>query len=265
MAAARRGVLVVDGQRLVTWRWGVGRPVLLMHGWGGRAAQMTGFVEPILAAGLSAVAVDAPAHGLSEGRFSSVPRFAAALAALTRQRPAGLIAHSLGAAAGGLALARGLSPDRVVFVSPSAWPGHYFDGFLGSIGVKGETLARARATVEARLGLPFDEIELPRLPLEKQAPALIIHDSRDREVPFAHGAGIAATWPGADLIATEGLGHRRILGDPDVIARSVRFLAAGAARCEGCGAGVGHTTSGTARCETCLLEMALFAPHSRAA
>lgn len=262
LARARRGQLRVGGNTLPTWRWGEGRPVLLLHGWGGRAAQLAGFVSPLVEAGFSPVAIDAPAHGGSGGRFASIPTFAHALLALadTLDRPAGLIAHSLGAAAGGLALARGLAPDRVVWLAPSAWPGRYFDQFMAAIGLDEARRAFARAEVEARLGVGFDQIELPRLPVERHRPALILHDVADREVPFSHGAAIAAAWPGAELLATQNLGHRRILSDADVIARSVRFLGPAAARCVGCGA-----ASAEPWCETCALESHLRAPHARAA
>ena len=49
------------------WRWGVGPTVLLVHGWEGRGSQLGAFVEPLVAAGLSVVAFDAPAHGDSPG------------------------------------------------------------------------------------------------------------------------------------------------------------------------------------------------------
>jgi len=41
----------------------------------------------------------------------------------------------------------------------------------------------------------------------------VLHDRRDAEVPFAHGAALAAAWPGAALRPSDGLGHRRILRD----------------------------------------------------
>jgi hypothetical protein len=30
-------------------------------------------------------------------------------------------------------------------------------------------------------------------------------------------------WPGSELVATEGLGHRKLLSDPAVVERAVRF------------------------------------------
>jgi hypothetical protein len=37
---------------------------------------------------------------------------------------------------------------------------------------------------------------------------------------------IVHAWRGAALLMTDGLGHRRILRDPDVVAATVAFLAA---------------------------------------
>ena len=58
-----------------------------------------------------------------------------------------------------------------------------------------------------------------------QVPALIVHDRDDREVPFHDAERLTARWPGAHFYPTEGLGHRRILKDDDVIRRAVEFVA----------------------------------------
>src|ERR1043166_8169499 len=57
-----------EHRRLAAWRWGHGPTVLLVHGWEGRGSQLGAFVEPLVAAGLSVVAFDAPGHGDSPGR-----------------------------------------------------------------------------------------------------------------------------------------------------------------------------------------------------
>ncbi len=55
-------------------------------------------------------------------------------------------------------------------------------------------------------------------------PTLVIHDRHDREVRWEDGAAIAGAWPQAQLLTTEGLGHRRILQDASVIARIAGFI-----------------------------------------
>ena len=59
----------------------------------------------------------------------------------------------------------------------------------------------------------------PRLP----GRALVIHDRGDREVPFLSAQALHRAWAGSELLATDGLGHRRLLSDPRVVERAVRF------------------------------------------
>ena len=46
----------------------------------------------------------------------------------------------------------------------------------------------------------------------------------DRDVPYAGGAALARAWPDASLRTTHGLGHRRILRDPEVISWAMDFV-----------------------------------------
>ena len=55
-------------------------------------------------------------------------------------------------------------------------------------------------------------------------PVLVIHDRHDREVPWEEGSLIARIWPGAQLLTTETLGHRRILRNREVVDQAVDFL-----------------------------------------
>ena len=56
---------------------------------------------------------------------------------------------------------------------------------------------------------------------------LVIHDEDDAEVPIACGEKIAHAWPGAELVRTRELGHRRILRDAKALQAVVRFVAQG--------------------------------------
>jgi pimeloyl-ACP methyl ester carboxylesterase len=55
-------------------------------------------------------------------------------------------------------------------------------------------------------------------------PVLIVHDRDDREVPWTQGALIAEAWPGAQWLATRGLGHHRVLRDAATVQAIVDFL-----------------------------------------
>ena len=74
--------------RLIGWRWGRREDpvVVLAHGWGGRAAQLRSYVAPLVARGYSVVGFDAPGHGMTGGRESSVVHMAAALEAVLKEK-----------------------------------------------------------------------------------------------------------------------------------------------------------------------------------
>src|SRR2546428_2032360 len=75
LAGARTTIVRVDGAPVTTWTWGHGPRILLVHGWGGRGAQLAGFVGPLVASGCSVVTFDAPGHGASPERRSSIIPF----------------------------------------------------------------------------------------------------------------------------------------------------------------------------------------------
>ena len=73
--------------------------------------------------------------------------------------------------------------------------------------------------------MDLDEVRTDRAALKQSAPLLVVHDVADEVVPFERGRAMADAWPGARLIRTDGLGHKRILRDAEVIAQVARFVA----------------------------------------
>ncbi len=236
LARGRPERLAVRGASLAAWTWGEGAPVLLVHGWGSRGARLGSFVAPLVAAGHSVVAFDAPGHGDSEGRFSSLPEFIFAIEAAHEARGpfTAIVGHSLGGAAVALAIRRGVPVSRVLLLAPSSDPASYPKRFSEMVGVRDGVRLRMEARVVRRFGMPWSEFDVLAAARRQRAPLLVIHDETDIEVPWREGAAIAAAWPGAELVTTTGLGHRRIVHDPGVVARGVEFLegarAASAAR-----------------------------------
>lgn len=222
LAGARRVRLEVGGSPFPTYVWGDGPAVLLVHGWSSHAAHMTGFVPRLRDAGFGVVALDAPAHGRAPGRRTDIYEFRDALLAVgDRHGPfRGLVAHSLGSLAALVASASGLEAVRTVLLSPGIRLDTLLDTFAGRIGlapaVRSDLGRRVRSFVERE----------PRRVLEDAptVPTLVVHDRDDRDVPWEEGAWLADRLPDARLRSTRGLGHRRLLQDPDVLEAAVRFL-----------------------------------------
>ena len=225
LASGRPFEVTARGHRVAAWSWGDGPAVYLVHGWAGVGGQLGAFGPPLLAAGYRVVAFDAPGHGVSGGRRTSILHFADALRALAgRERPHAVIAHSLGAAAAVRALTEGLAVQRAVFIGPTGGPRDWAERFRRHLGVPPPVMAAMRARSERWLGASWDEFDIPALARDRTGPLLVIHDRGDDEVPWSDGAAIASNWPGARLVTTEGLGHRRILRDARVVDLAVRFV-----------------------------------------
>ena len=227
LSTARPRAIDVGGRRVQTWAWGVGPAVLLMHGWAGRGAQLAAFVEPLLARGCSVVTFDAPAHGDSEGRQATLRDLAATLRAVAAMHGPvhGVIAHSLGAVATARAVHEGLTAHALVFLGAPADLVTPSLVFAEALGLSRRVRELMRQRVEQRVGAPWEAFDVTRLAPGQAGPLLVVHDRDDAEVPWQHGAAIAAAWPNTKLLTTGGLGHRRILRDPTVLATAVAFIA----------------------------------------
>lgn len=223
--------LEAGGQRVVGRAWGEGPTVLLVHGWGGHSGQMTPLVDPTVAAGFRAVALDLPAHGESAGSVSSLVHFASALvrAAALFGPARGLVAHSFGAAASTYAISSGMPVGRAVFFAPPAGFESFWARFQAGTGVSQEIMDRLLQEAEEWLDVRFDGLHPIALAPRLTVPLLVLHDPEDREVPFAEGAELVRRWPGAELRPAKGLGHLRILRDERCVGEAVGFLGGRAA------------------------------------
>ena len=55
-------------------------------------------------------------------------------------------------------------------------------------------------------------------------PVLVIHDHNDPEVPVKAGIHIHKYLKNGELMLTEGLGHRKILGNQAVIEKTIQYI-----------------------------------------
>lgn len=233
LARGERFTLRVDGRRVVGWRWGDPNAptVYLSHGWGSRGARFAAFSDPLLAAGYRVVTYDAPGHGASGWGMSSMPEFARTLAAVVAREsrgraPHAVIAHSFGCSGTALALSWGLEADRLVFLAPAANPPAWVEPFVRALRLQPHVIERVRARSEKRIRARWDDLDVCEITarLSHHPPLLIVHDKDDETVLWNDGAAIARVWPGAQLVSTEGLGHRGVMHDGDVVRRVVDFV-----------------------------------------
>jgi pimeloyl-ACP methyl ester carboxylesterase len=229
LQAARLSHQALGDHRFPLWTWGPAqaRTVLLAHGWQGNAAQLAGFVHPLLESGFRVAAFDQPAHGASEGPpHASVLDFRAATLRVIEELGGvdAIIAHSLGATGVVLALAAGAAPGaRLALLAPAREPEQFVRRVGLALGLSDPSVEGMLRLVRDELG-DFDALDISRVALARSEPLLVVHDPADREVPYAGSELIAHAWRGARLWPVTGLGHSRILQDANVARRIVEFV-----------------------------------------
>ena len=236
LATGEKFELEAAGARVAAWRWGKGPAIVLVHGWGGYAAQLRSFVEPLTRAGYQVITFDAPSHGASTAgklgaHYATLFDFSDTLLAVTQNLPevAGIVAHSGGCAATAWAITRNprLRVHRLVFVAPFGGAARYMAYFQKQLGLSDEAMRRFRESTERQFDFEWKDFEVPDMPAAMRVATpqlLVVHDKGDRETSWQDGADIAAKWQNARLETTEGLGHNRILRDEKTVAKAVAFL-----------------------------------------
>jgi pimeloyl-ACP methyl ester carboxylesterase len=204
--------------------------VLLVHGWGGHARQMLPLAEALAQQGLRPVLVEMPAHGRSGGSVSNLPQFARAIEyVVARLLQEGhtlraVIAHSLAANAAAYAASRGLPVQRLVLLAPPASPREYTRLFAHVFGLSETTRAAMQKRIEAREGVLMPQFEPDAVGPRIRVPTLVVHDRDDSINLFADGMAYTHAIRGAELMPTQGLGHRKILKDAHVLGKVAIFV-----------------------------------------
>lgn len=206
--------------------------VIVVHGWTSEASFMTALAEPIRRAGWRVVLFDCPAHGLSAGRRTNLVECArATLEVAEAFAPVhAFVTHSFGslvsllAAEGGPPMPRRVTPDRFVLVAAPNRLGDVTAHFGRNIGLGAEAQRVYERHLERIGHRRLDSFNSAAMLRATGRPALVIHARDDHEVPFSNALEIAAGHPAAELVAFDGLGHRKILYASPPIRAAVAFL-----------------------------------------
>lgn len=228
-ANARHTRILFGAKTLKVLEWGQGPTILLVHCWGGRATQLCEFVEALVGQGLRVVSFDGPAHGESDGKRTDMFEFQTALATVAKSvAPVeGVIAHSFGAAMTLLALRDlGLNAKRFVLISSFKSCEWFLDAFGQFFRTSPRVIQQMKNDFDVRRGelVHWAQLSMIEVIAQVKEPILLVHDRSDSEIPFSHSLLLKEASNGAELLATDGLGHRRILRDAWVIKQAVQFV-----------------------------------------
>ena len=218
-----------EGQVAVTVWGDHGPSVLLMHGWGGARAQMTGFVDPLLQAGYRVVAYDQPAHGESSGTMTNLLEIAPSMDVI-RQKEGdfeAIIAHSFGTLITSYALVKlnFPSPSKLVYFGAFNELLESLPRFQELAKLPDELMDGFRLMLFENFGRELlESIINEKLVPQIDIPALMYHDTEDNVTPVEDSRAMAGVWKSAKFIETSGLGHRGALQSSEIHEQVVQFL-----------------------------------------
>lgn len=232
LESAERFIIPMENnQRLAGYRWGkkTDPVILLVHGWTATATCFVNFIDPLLERGYQVISYDAIAHGETSGVSVSLTEWADTVVAVMENigKVYCIMGHSLGAGAIVIASSLNLKTVKIVLISPVSDISEVTDQFAKTLSIPKNIMEKTHQyawkkyyTSASKFGNNWDEV----FDSEFKVPSLIIHDKNDKEIDISNARKLAKQWPWAEFMETKRLGHRRILLNPDVIARALNFI-----------------------------------------
>ena len=224
---ADKSTINIHGVDVAVWSWGQGQPILFIHGWSGRGTQAVHFMEPLINSGFRVISYDGPAHGETSGKQTSMLEMADVVLALNEKYGPfhSTITHSFGGMVLAYASTLGFSTNSAVCICPPASIESILGNFQRALMLPENVLAVMTNKLYTNYGNDLEKrISTLNNVHSLTTPALIIHDDKDRDIPWEDGRAVADAWPGAEFKLTHGLGHRRILRDPATVTTVTDFI-----------------------------------------
>ncbi|KRD10630.1 alpha/beta hydrolase [Flavobacterium sp. Root901] len=212
---------------IVTYKYGSSeRKILLVHGWSGRGTQLFKIADELLQNGYSTISFDAPAHGKSEGKTTIMSEFIDSILEIEKQFGPFEIAigHSLGGMSVLNATKDGLNVKKAVIIGSGDIVQDILDEFIFKLGLKKEISNLLKNFFEEKYQVKMDDFTAYKAAQKIEIPVLVIHDHDDPEVLVKAGIHIHQNLKNGTLFLTEGLGHRKILGNQNVIKKTLEFI-----------------------------------------
>ncbi|HRN80419.1 MAG TPA: alpha/beta fold hydrolase [Ferruginibacter sp.] len=209
---------------------GAPKKALILHGFSSSVHTFDHFIEPLIQQGYEVLAFDAPAHGHSEGKTAHALDYASVITHILQLYGPldAYIAHSFGGLGLALALENiSVAPDvKVVFLAPATETTTAIQKGMWMLGIQNQKIQEAlEKEILMVSGKPAQWFSIRRAVQFTRAKILWIHDADDDITPISDVHPIInEKHPHIRFHLTNGLGHRKIYRDPEVIEHIVSFL-----------------------------------------
>lgn len=202
------------------------KKALLTHGWSGRGTQLVKIADELVKEGYQTISFDAPAHGKSKGKTTLMHEFIASIHQLEKEFGPFEIAigHSLGGMSILNAIKQKLNIKKAVIIGSGDDIQDIVVEFVKKLKLKSDIAILLKDYFEKKYGEDMESYSGYIAAKKVAIPVLVIHDENDSEVPVKCAIHIHEHLINGELLLTQNLGHRKILGDEKVLQEIKKFL-----------------------------------------
>lgn len=202
------------------------KKILLVHGWSGRGTQLVKIADAFLEKGYSTISFDAPAHGKSGTKTTLMLEFIESI--LEIEKSYGPFEFAVGHSLGGMsilnAIKDGLKIKKAVVIGSGNSVLNIVNTFVEKIGLPNKVAVIMKNNFEKKFHFEMESFSGYVAAKKVQLPVLVIHDADDEDIPVSEAYHLAENLSNKEILITNKLGHRKILGDSAVIHKIVEFL-----------------------------------------
>ena len=214
-------------KEIVVYEYGKSeRKVLLVHGWSGRGTQLVKIADELLNNGFMTVSFDAPSHGKSKGSSTIMTEFIASILEIDKKY--GPFEFTIGHSLGGMSILNAIKQNyttkKAVIIGSGDIIQDIIDDFIKKLTLQPKYGVLLKNYFEEKFVGNMDEYSAYKAAETVKIPVLIIHDTDDEDVSVKAAHNIHKHLKDSEILITTGLGHRKILGNDEVIQKINHFL-----------------------------------------
>lgn len=211
---------------IATYRWaGKGKTILLVHGWESNTSRWEFLLKDLGVQDYNIIALDAPAHGRSSGKQFNAVLYSEFIQEVAQKfQPEVIIGHSVG----GMASVFSMHNYPLSFVKKLVLlgaPAHFtgvFSRYKSMMGYNRRISNGLDKIVFERFGKPVDYFSSANFAASIVAKGLIVHDKKDKIIPYEDALLYSKNYKNSELITTSGFGHG--LKDISLIPKIIEFI-----------------------------------------
>jgi pimeloyl-ACP methyl ester carboxylesterase len=221
----------LHNKKLTGYRWNHPSPkkFLILHGFESSAFNFERYINPMIKLGYEVVAMDAPAHGKSEGKTINLIDYIDTIEETEKRYGPfdAAMAHSFGGIAISMYLEKRKRKDKMklVLIAPATETVTAIDSFFRFLQLNDGIRTEFNKLIHQKTGHWPSFFSIKRVAPHLSADILWIHDEDDDLTPLSDTEEIQkAQYPHIRFIITKGLGHRRIYRDNAIFKTIISYF-----------------------------------------